>query len=65
LDLLVLLIKNWPNDPTIGFEAKKGPQDVDGFGETDEEILGLLDAEFPNEVEDHVKECVQNWDMYP
>jgi hypothetical protein len=58
LDLLVLLIKNWPNDPTTGFEAKKGPQDVDGFGEIEEEILGLLDAEFPNEIEDHVEECV-------
>jgi phage terminase large subunit-like protein len=65
LDLLVFLIKNWHDDPTIGFEAKKGPQDVDEFGEVEEEILNLLDAKFPHEVEDHVEECVQNWDMYP
>jgi hypothetical protein len=38
----------------MGFEAKKGPQDVDEFGEGEEEILDLLDVEFPNEVEDHV-----------
>ncbi len=46
LDLLVLLIKNWNDDPTIGFEAKKGSQDVNEFGEVEEEILNLLDAEF-------------------
>jgi len=38
LDLLVLLIKNWLNDPTMGFEVKKGPQDVDEFGKAEEEI---------------------------
>ncbi len=64
LDLLVLLIKNWHDDPTIGFEAKSGPQDVDKFGKAKEEILDLLDAKFSNEVEDHVEDCVQNWDMY-
>ncbi len=58
LDLLILLIKNWPNDPTIGFEVKKGPQDVDEFGEVEEEILNLLDVKFLDEVEDHVEECV-------
>jgi len=34
--VLVLLIKNRHDDP-IGFEAKKGPQDVDEFGEVEEE----------------------------
>ncbi len=53
LDFLVLLIKNRHDDP-IGFEAKKGPQDEDEFGEVEEEILDLLDAKFPNEVESHV-----------
>jgi hypothetical protein len=24
-----------------------------------------LNVEFPNEVEDHVEDCVHNWDMYP
>jgi hypothetical protein len=59
LDLLVLLINNWHDNPTIGFEAKKGPQDVNEFGEAEEEILNLLDAEFPNEVEGHVEKCVE------
>jgi hypothetical protein len=33
---------------------------VDEFGEAEEEILDLLNVEFPNEVEDHVEDCVQN-----
>jgi hypothetical protein len=65
LHLLVILIKNWHDDPTIGFEAKNGPQNVDEFGKAKEDILDLLDVKFSNEVEDHVEDCVQNWDMYP
>jgi hypothetical protein len=38
---------------------------VDGFGEVKEDILDVIDAKFPDEVEDHVKDCVQNWHMYP
>jgi len=58
LYLLVLLIKN---DPTVRFEAKGGPsKDVDVFGETEEKILDMQDAEFCDEVENYVKECVQN-----
>jgi hypothetical protein len=64
VDLLVLLIKNWLDDPSIGFEAKRGLQNVDEFGEAEEEILDLLNVGFPNEVEDHVEDCVHNWDMY-
>ncbi len=30
----------------------------DEFGKVEEEILDLLDAKFPDEVEDHVEECV-------
>jgi hypothetical protein len=59
------LIKNWFNDPTIGSEVKKGPRDVDEFGKAKEEILYLLEVEYPDEVEDHVEECVHNWDMFP
>ncbi len=33
LDLLILIIKNWLDDPTIIVEDKEGPKDVDGFGE--------------------------------
>jgi hypothetical protein len=46
LDFLVLKIKNWFDDPTIGFEDIKEPQDVDEFGKVDKEILDLLDVEF-------------------
>ncbi len=55
LDLLILLIKNWLDDHTIGFEVKKGPQDVDDFGKVEEEILNLLDIKFLDGVEDHVE----------
>ncbi len=34
---------------------------MDEFGETKEKIL----AEFCDEVENCVKECVQNWGMFP
>ncbi len=61
LDLLVFLIKNWFDDPIIGVEHKGRPKYVDGFGEDIEEnILVVMDVEFPNNVVD----CVQNWDMY-
>jgi hypothetical protein len=60
LDFIVILINNWFHDPTIGFRAKRELQDVDGFGEAKEKILHLLDAKFPDEVEDHVKDCVHN-----
>jgi hypothetical protein len=63
---LVLLIKNWLDDPIIGFEAMGGPlKDVDEFGEPEEKILNLIDVKFPNEVEGYVEKCVQNWDMFP
>ncbi len=38
---------------------------MDKFGKAKEEILDLLDVEFFDEVDDHVEDCVQNWDMYP
>ncbi len=65
MDLLVLLLKNWHDDPTIGFEAKNGPQDVNEFGEAEVKILDLSDAKFLDEIEGHVEEHVQNWDIYP
>jgi hypothetical protein len=33
-------------------------KNVDDFGEAEEDILDLIDAKFPNEVEDYAKECV-------
>ncbi len=45
LDLLVLLIKNKPNDPIVGFQAKGRPlKNMDEFGEAEEKILNLLDV---------------------
>lgn len=38
---------------------------MDKFGKAKEEIQDLLDVEFSDEVEDHVEDCVQSWDMYP
>jgi hypothetical protein len=62
LDLLVLLIKNRLDDPIADVQDKRY---VDEFGEIEGNILDVMDVDFPKEVDDHVKECVQNWDMYP
>lgn len=40
------------------------PKDVDGFGEVKEDILDVMDARFPNKVDDNVEDYMQNWDMY-
>jgi hypothetical protein len=37
---------------------------VDEFGEIEGNNLDVINFEFPKEVDDHVEECVQNWDMY-
>jgi hypothetical protein len=37
---------------------------VDGFGQVEEEILDVMDVECFDEVENHVKDCIQNWDIY-
>ncbi len=63
-DPLVLLIKNWLDDPIVGFEDKWGSKYVDGFRQVEEEILDVMDVECFDEVEDRVKECIQNWDIY-
>ncbi len=65
LDLLVLLIKNWLDNLCVNIEDD-GPQDVDVFGDVKENLLNVLDMEFPNEVRDHVEEeDVQNWELHP
>jgi hypothetical protein len=41
-------------------------QGVDGFGEVEENLLDVLDMDFPNEVVGRVEEDdVQNWELYP
>jgi hypothetical protein len=65
LDLLIHLIKNWPNNLRVNVEDNR-PQGVDGFGEVEENLLNVLDMDFPNEVGGHVEEDdVQNWELYP
>ncbi len=39
---------------------------MDGFGEVEENLLDVLDMDFPNEVVGRVEEDdVQNWELYP
>jgi hypothetical protein len=68
LDLLVLIIKNWLDDPTIVVEDKEGPEDVDGFGERTRKTHSQMQwsSSFLMRLKiDHVEDCVQNWDTYP
>lgn len=65
LDLLVLLIKNWFDNPCAKFEDD-GPQNVDVFGDVEGNLLDVFDMEFPNEVGGYVEEeDVQNWELHP
>jgi len=60
LDFLVLLIKNWPHDPTTGFDDKTSLANLDVFGEVEEDMLNVIDYKFRDEVDDHLKECIQD-----
>ncbi len=64
MDFLVL-IKNWRDDPTSSVKVNGGLKDVDEFGEDKEDILNVMNTEFFYEVENHLEDCVQNWDLYP
>jgi hypothetical protein len=46
LDFLVLLIKNWQDDPATRFDDKTSLADLDVFGEVEEDILYVIDSEF-------------------
>ncbi len=63
LDFLVLLIKNWHYDPRVGIE--EGPRDMVHFGEVKENLLDILDVKFIDTLGCHVKECSQDWEMFP
>ncbi len=65
LGLLVLLIKNWLDDPTIRFDDKTSLANLDVFGEVEEDVLDVIDSKFPNEVDEHLEECIQDWEMHP
>ncbi len=54
--LLNFLTKNWPNNTFVNVENDEGLGDEDKFGvQAKKGVLDILDMEFPNEVEDHVK----------
>lgn len=56
LDFLVFFIKNWPNNTCVNVENDEGLGDEDKFGvQAKKGVLDVLDMEFPNGVEDHVK----------
>ncbi len=61
LDFLVLLIKNWLDDPTTRFDDKTSLAYLDVFGEVEEDVLNVKDFEFLDKVDDHLKECIQDW----
>ncbi len=47
----------------LNLEDKGGPKDVDGFGEAEKKNLMLyMQVEFIDKLEDHVNDCVRNWD---
>jgi len=61
----VFFIKNYHDDPTIGVDDKRRHVGVDGFVEAEEAILDVMDVEFLEECQDHVEDCLQDWEMYP
>ncbi len=64
LDLIILLINNQHDDSTTNFEDRIGLVDLYGFGEVEEDILDVIDFVFRCEDQGHVKDCIQDWDMY-
>jgi hypothetical protein len=34
------------------------------FGAVEEDILDVIDFDFPEKVDDHLEECIQDWEMY-
>jgi len=60
LDLLVLLIKNWLDDPTIRFDDKTSLADLDVFDEVEDNILDVIDFEFLDEVDHHLEEGIED-----
>jgi hypothetical protein len=68
LDFLVLLIKNWPDDPTTRFDDKTSLAYLDVFGEVEEDVLDVIDFEFLDKVDDHLErnvsrigKCIHNF----
>ncbi len=64
MDFLVFQIKNWFDDPAIGFDTIKERQDVDEFGKVDKEILDLLDVKFSMRLKIvyRIETCIHDFD---
>ncbi len=55
-----MLIKNWLDDPTIGFDDKTSLADLDVFDEVEDDILDVIDFEFLDEVDHHLEEGIED-----
>ena len=60
LDQLVLLVKNVPDDPHQGCEAKS----LEKFGVEEAKIIDQLEEEFEDELLNLVETCPEDNDMY-
>jgi hypothetical protein len=49
------------DDPTTRFDDKTSLAYLDVFGEVEEDVLNVKDFEFLDKVDDHLKECIQDW----
>jgi len=52
-------------DPTTRFDDKTSLADLNVFSEVEEDILDAIDFEFLDKFDDHLEECIQDWEMYP
>jgi hypothetical protein len=51
--------------PTTRFDDKTSLANLNVFGEVEEDILNVIDFEFLDKLDDHLKEYIQDWEMYP
>jgi len=51
-------------DPTTRFDDKTSLANLNVFSEVEEDILDAIDFEFLDKLDDHLEECIQDWEMY-
>ncbi len=51
--------------PTTKFDDKTSLANLNVFSEVEEDILNVIDFEFLDKLDDHLKEYIQDWEMYP
>lgn len=59
LDQLVLLVKNWPDDPHEGCDVKS----LADFGNGEVDLVDQLEEEFEKEMENLVEACEEPKDI--